>query len=709
MKKKAIEKIPYLTLKNVSWEKDVKYIGVTAIKTISKEEYLFLEVYRNNQEAREVPAVRVVLSKKDFGTYFPESGEWSRKKIIDREHGHGPVWYRGEGNRAWIRDDLGKVSILQRSEDLERIKGYCGSHAWRKERWWEYIERVQSSITAEERDRARERKRKAREQALEDRIAHTGPLPEKQILERADALYFQEEHHLYYKKHGSWATVACSKCGGVTDARWKDGVSFESGFQRRIEEPREHQYGTCPMCGTRGEYKCQGKVKGLHSKKMNIFLGQKYKGTGMVLRYVEVEKRWHLGLAYGEKGPEMVNAYEELSGIEIARAYFEQGKKAQIDYHKRSFGGGDFWDDCNLYGIGNITVGRGLVMKETYEEMKGTIFQYSALEEYARAVGKVNPVDYFERYQQIPQLEMLVKLGLDEIVEKLVENRRGIHVCEGANRPDTFLGIRKERIRQLAAKKGDVKLLDAMKTECRMQQNWTGQQLEDLAETGLSRGQVELALRYMGIQKLLNRIGKYARCDYGTGCSSAMERIRRAATTYADYLNMRESLGYDLSNTVYQYPRSLGAAHERMVMETNKGEMDKRMQEVKKKFGNIRHSYRSLRKKYYYEDSEYVIRPARSAEEIVMEGRLLHHCVGGNNYLEKHNNGESYILLLRRKDDPETPYITVEIGAESGRVLQWYGEYDRKPDDKHMQGWIDSYVMRMKNGWAAEVPQADIA
>lgn len=75
MKKKAIEKIPYLTLKNVSWEKDVKYIGVTAIKTISKEEYLFLEVYRNNQEAREVPAVRVVLSKKDFGTYFPESGE----------------------------------------------------------------------------------------------------------------------------------------------------------------------------------------------------------------------------------------------------------------------------------------------------------------------------------------------------------------------------------------------------------------------------------------------------------------------------------------------------------------------------------------------------------------------------------------------------------------------------------------------------------
>ena len=33
MKKKAIEKIPYLGLKQVSRGQDVKYIGVTAVKT----------------------------------------------------------------------------------------------------------------------------------------------------------------------------------------------------------------------------------------------------------------------------------------------------------------------------------------------------------------------------------------------------------------------------------------------------------------------------------------------------------------------------------------------------------------------------------------------------------------------------------------------------------------------------------------------------
>ena len=45
------------------------------------------------------------------------------------------------------------------------------------------------------------------------------------------------------------------------------------------------------------------------------------------------------------------------------------------------------------------------------------------------------------------------------------------------------------------------------------------------------------------------------------------------------------------------------------------------------KFPQIHNSYRKLRSRYLYEDDEYLIRPARSAAEIVEEGRTLHHCV----------------------------------------------------------------------------------
>lgn len=81
-----------------------------------------------------------------------------------------------------------------------------------------------------------------------------------------------------------------------------------------------------------------------------------------------------------------------------------------------------------------------------------------------------------------------------------------------------------------------------------------------------------------------------------------------------------------------------------------------------------------------------------------MEGRILHHCVGGDDYLRKHNEGETYILMLRQQEEPEVPYITVEIDGNNGRIIQWYGAHDKKPDEKNMQRWVDNYITRLKCG-----------
>lgn len=222
---------------------------------------------------------------------------------------------------------------------------------------------------------------------------------------------------------------------------------------------------------------------------------------------------------------------------------------------------------------------------------------------------------------------------------------------------------------------------------------------------GVSAGKVTLGIPGMTLQKLLNRIEKYSGCEYGTECSSASARIRHTATTYADYLSMRINLGYDLNNTVYQQPQDLEAEHNKMVMETNKEEMDKHLKEVAERYPEIRHVYRGLRNKYLYEDDKYIIRPARSAEEIVMEGRLLHHCVGGDTYLNKHNTGKTYILMLRFKAEPDIPYITVEIDAKNPRILQWYGDKDKKPDEKNMQSWLNTWLMKLKTGTLTETIQ----
>lgn len=707
MKKKTIEKIPYFGLKKTSRKKKVEYIGVTAVKIVGHEKHLFLEVYRNRKDSREIPLVRIALTKKDFGTYWPEEGKWTGQKIESSGYYKRLIW---EETLSITWEERKEKNILQSTEDLERIKKFCKTTIWDKERWWGYIDRYQDDIATTARRNKAHRKHVRRQEALADRIANTKELPKERILERADNLYFHDQHHLYYKKHGYRASIACSKCGGVTDERWKAGITYESQFEKMIEEPREGFCGTCPMCGTRGMYKCQGKVKSDYSKKVHLFLGQKYKENGLVMRYVEVEKRWMLQLVLKEKGPEMYNACEEISGVEIARAYFQPGEKTRIDYQKYNpYTGDDFWDDCNLYGMNNIVIEPAEIMPETYEEMKGTMFRYSALQEYVRNVGAVNPIEYLERYTQMPQLEIIVKMGLIDVAKELTEYRCGIVANESAKRPDQFLGIRPERVRQLVRKRGDVRLIRAMQIERRQGQNWTDEQIEHLTETGLSETQVETATRYMTLQKLLNRIERYAGCEYGTECSSALVRIRHTATTYIDYLTMRIDLGYDLNNTVYQQPRDLNTAHNAMVEETNKEKADKHLKEVARNYPNIRGKYRRLRNKYFYKDDNYIIRPARSAEEIVMEGRLLHHCVGGDNYLRRHNTGETYILMVRFKENPDVPYITVEIEAESPRIIQWYGDKDKKPDEKNMQRWLDAWVERLKTGTLKGTFQTAIA
>lgn len=398
----------------------------------------------------------------------------------------------------------------------------------------------------------------------------------------------------------------------------------------------------------------------------------------------------------------MNGAYEELSGVEIARAYYMPGEKVQIDYHKHNpYTGTDFWDDCNLSGLSNISIGEAAVLSETYENMKDTMFQYSAMKEYSRTTYRYNPVDYLSRYKETPQIEILVKMGLTGVVTSLLKCRYGIVADIDAKRPDQFLGIRKCRVHQLIEKNGDLNVLETMQMEYRMGAEWSDEQIDHIAEAHLRRGQLEVATAYMSVQQLLNRIEKYARAEWGTGCGSAEQRLQNVANTYIDYLNMRIALGYDLHNSVYQQPRDLTAAHTKMVTESSKKEADKRLAEVKTRFSDIRKQYRKLRNRYFWEDENLFIRPARSAEEIVMEGRILHHCVGGDGYLGKHNRGETYILMVRQQADPEIPYITVEIDAKRDSIIQWYGAHDKKPDEKNMQRWLDSYIVRLKCGQLA--------
>ena len=116
---------------------------------------------------------------------------------------------------------------------------------------------------------------------------------------------------------------------------------------------------------------------------MNCFIAQRYKDDGAVIRYVEIEKIYRLDTFLDEKEI-MIGAGEKMIITEIARTYLEKGKRPQTDYHKFSSYSGEFWDDCNLCGMNNISIKAAKIYPESYKELRTTFLRYSAAEMYGK-------------------------------------------------------------------------------------------------------------------------------------------------------------------------------------------------------------------------------------------------------------------------------------------------------------------------------------
>lgn len=674
MKKRAIESIPYIPA--IKARKNNAYTASVQITDIKGTEYLLVDIYENTKKGREIPKLRLAYTKADWGVWYPETGVWSRRSIHDSDY-NIDIWLDPPKDR-------GALTFI-RSDDAHLIREWTEQ---KHENWDTALRALENSITI---DRRRKRYEN-RQSRLADRQAHTPPLPDD-LKDWAERRLFSS-HFLYYKRHGRYADICCSACGQVSTVCTKRSESYEGQFEK-VMYPKHGTAGICPRCHKSGEWMAQGKTKGVYDITKYVYVGQQYKDNGAVIRLVEIDKMITLDIVLEGDKEIMTGAKEILSVNEIVREYIEPGKKPRRDFHKYNcWTNRDYWDDCNLSGIANITLHDGLVYDKTWNELADTCLRYSAAKEYMQ--GKVgNLINYAERYMQYKQLEFLVKAGFTKLVDEMVDHYCGWISDGNAANPAGFLGIYPERVKLLQSKQGDTELLRVLQREKKAQAHYSDEELETY-RIFQNYGSLSTMLEHMSIIKLKHYIEKISGADIGAGmCANAHAWVMQQLRRYGDYIHMRQQLGYDLTNTIYLFPKDLKTEHDKLVLEVNKVKADKRKQEVNDRFPDIKKHYRKIRNRYYFENDEYIIRPARSAAEIVDEGRILHHCVGGNDYLTKHNTGKSYILFLRFKKDQDAPYITIEI--DDTKILQWYGAYDEKPDKENIDNLLKEYVACLKD------------
>lgn len=159
--------------------------------------------------------------------------------------------------------------------------------------------------------------------------------------------------------------------------------------------------------------------------------------------------------------------------------------------------------------------------------------------------------------------------------------------------------------------------------------------------------------------------------------------------SYYDYIEQAITLGYDLGDKYYEFPKDLEEAHmaatQAIAMAKDKALDDA----IKRRLPGLT--------EYIYNDGELFIRPADGVGELAREAEAQHNCVY-KNYTRRYANGECIIAFVRRCERPDESYITVEIA--DGKVVQARIKNNKLPDaagNSFLEKYEKKVLMKLRN------------
>lgn len=317
------------------------------------------------------------------------------------------------------------------------------------------------------------------------------------------------------------------------------------------------------------------------------------------------------------------------------------------------------------------------------EAVKGTPFQYSTWDAY----DVEDMVRFFSQFCKYPFIEYLTKLGFEELVKSRLYGQYtfGAVNWRGKN-PLRILKISKNELKEI--KKANL-LVDpfCLRVIQIVRQFGSKMPVADIDKLADFIGSVpsaleslEQILKYVAASKVLTFMKTQYQQDRGAYNYSS----RGVLTHWKDYIADCLALGMNLTDSRILFPKNLFTAHQ---------ETTKRIKTNENKFMDAMIEKRlPLLNTYCFEYQGLLIRPAQSTGEMIAEGKALNICVGNyqNGYMTKYSRGETNILLIRKKSDPNAPYYTMELRQK--QIIQVQGKMHCSPTEE-----VKTFIEAFKN------------
>lgn len=521
------------------------------------------------------------------------------------------------------------------------------------------------------RDEQLEQRHKRITGAWDQDLAQMPELP-KDWTRWIDKVAVRENFIFYRYKRGGAQNGYCTFCGKEVPI---------SGH------PYHNKKGRCTCCRHPIVFKALGRAGYIRTEKDYAYLIQRCK-DGFVLREFWAERTyWKDSLPSGEPyWHEFRRSIYDRSG-EIRSYYW--GVYCQRETR---------WIAGSPCYYGYFTVQTGRVYGKSLPCMEQKELLGTGLVQWVRTHPVTDPEKYLAVWKRMPKMEQIWKADLPRLTKECFEHCDSVReriLYPNEPRLIRALGLDGPKFRRLRQINGDTEDLAWLQLEKRTNQRIPDELFRWFKKERISAKDILFIADRMSPIQIRNYLQKQ-KPDFDGSCQQAL-------TTWQDYLAMAERLHIDTSDEIIYRARKLRQRHDELVIQCEAGSLELQAENMDKKYPHVRSICEELQKKYAYADEDYLVIAPQNTFDIIKEGRMLHHCVGndgaGERYYDRIERRESFIMFLRRAEEPEDPYYTLEIEPD-GTVRQKRTLFDRQHEDieqatEFLQKWQKVIAARL--------------
>ena len=158
------------------------------------------------------------------------------------------------------------------------------------------------------------------------------------------------------------------------------------------------------------------------------------------------------------------------------------------------------------------------------------------------------------------------------------------------------------------------------------------------------------------------------------------ETYDQVATIWKDYLQIAEGNGWNMESPVFYKPKDLKNKHAEALLFRDGVSIEEETTKLEEDFPKVDENL-SLMKRFEFSNDEFAILVPQNIKDIVKEGHSLQHCIHQVTfYFERITNQETYIFFLRKKDNVDMSWYTLEV-EHSGNILQKRTTLDNQNKD----------------------------